>query len=97
LAVYRINKEQEDAMKAKDAAKKKAEDEKAAGKDDKKKAAKKKGKDGPAQIGFGKGTRALFEYLQHLEAECGGDQEIFLKKLSKEDYSSVVKHQVHQH
>ena len=63
LAIYRINKAEEDAIRAKDAAKKKADEEKAAGKDDKKKAAKKKGKDGPAQIGFGKGTRALFDYL----------------------------------
>lgn len=80
MANYRINKSEEDAMRAKDAAKKKAADEKQ-GENDKKKAAKKKGKDGPVQIGFGKGTRAIFDYLQHLEAECGGDQDLFLKKL----------------
>ena len=85
LVVYKINKEAEDAMKAKDEAKKKADDEKvaAAGKDDKKKGgAKKKGKDGPSQIGFGKGTRALFDYLQYLEVECGKDQDVFLRKLN---------------
>ena len=71
-SIYVLNNLVEKEMKAKDEAKKQAAEAKAG--DDKKKAAKKKGKDGPPVIGFGKGTRQLFDYLQQLEADCGDDQ-----------------------
>ena len=79
LNVYKVNKLAEDALLAK-YNEKQAKSE--AQTDEKKKAAaKKKGKDGPPVIGFGKGTRQLFEYLQHLEIECGKDDKVFEKKL----------------
>lgn len=79
LAVYKKNKVAEDALLAKYKEKQAKAD---AQPDDKKKAAaKKKGKDGPPVIGFGKGTRQLFEYLLHLEVECGKDDAVFERKL----------------
>lgn len=79
MAIYKLNKEAEDELVEKYNEKAaKAEQQT----DDKKKAAaKKKGKEGPPTIGFGKGTRQLFEYLQHLEVECGKDSQVMEKKL----------------
>ena len=79
LAVYKINKVAEEALLTK-YQEKQAKSEAQA--DDKKKAAaKKKGKDGPPTIGFGKGTRQLFEYLQFLDKDFGHDQKVLEKKL----------------
>lgn len=63
------------------------------GKDDKKKS-KKKAKVLVTSIKFGKGTRALFDYLQVLEVECGGDQTLFAYKLdyfNNRELQSVVR------
>ena len=69
--IYWTNKKAEDELLAK--YKEKQAKSEAQTDDKKKAAAKKKGKDGPPTIGFGKGTRQLFEYIQHLEKECGDD------------------------
>lgn len=86
MAVYQQNKQVEDGLKqaAAEEAKKNQEAEDAAAKevteesknegDNKKKQAakKKKGKEMPTQIQFGKGTRALLDFLYVLEMEAGG-------------------------
>lgn len=84
MVVYYKNQKVEDEMKAKAEEKKKAEEEAAKADEgaDNKKKGKKKGKEASTTIGFGKGTRALFNYLQLLEVECGKDEEVFRKKLN---------------
>jgi len=47
----------------------------------KKQQKKKKGKEIPTAIAFGKGTRALFDFLKVLDMESGNDIEVFRKKL----------------
>ena len=78
-AVYGKNKTTEDEMKAKAQAKKDQ-----GGKDGNEKAQKQamqKAKVEVVGIKFGKGTRKFFDYLQDLEAECGKDESVFLRRL----------------
>ena len=82
MTVYQQNKKIEDDLKAAAAAAGEAAKEEEGKGDDKKKAKKKKGKEAVTTIGFGRGTRSFFDYLQILETECGKDQALFKKKLN---------------
>jgi hypothetical protein len=89
LEVYKKNADQERALKAKA---EEAMTEENEGVDKKK--AKKNKKAGSTEIQFGKGTRKFFDYLQLLETECGGFNEIFKKKLgffTNRELQSIVR------
>ena len=90
--LYSKNKAIEDELKAK-AQPAEAEEEKGEA-EGQKKQKKKKGKEGATSIGFGKGVRALFDYLYVLEKECEGNEEAFKQKLDffrNRELQSVVR------